>query len=222
MEVKNVTKSYNKKQILKNISFEAENGSCVGILGVNGSGKSTLLNILAGVIPCDQGSFVYNGKNLFSDSKLRSSVVGYVPQNSPLFEELTALDNLRLWYTRKEIKEELSNGVLKLLGIDEFAKKVVFKMSGGMKKRLSIGCAVAHKPKILLLDEPSAALDLVCKESVSKYIQSYKNSGGTVIIATHDIGELSLCDKLYIIKNGSLCEYFYDGNVEKLICELKL
>lgn len=222
MEVKNVNKSYNKKQILKNISFEAENGSCVGILGVNGSGKSTLLNILAGVIPCDQGSFVYNGKNLFSDSKLHSSVVGYVPQNSPLFEELSALDNLRLWYTGKEIKEELSNGVLKLLGIDEFAKKVVFRMSGGMKKRLSIGCAVAHKPKILLLDEPSAALDLVCKESVSKYIQSYKNSGGTVIIATHDIGELSLCDKLYIIKNGCLCEYFYDGNIENLIYELKL
>ncbi len=221
MEIKNITKSYGKKQVLKDITLNAADGECIGILGGNGSGKSTLLNILSGVQKCDAGSFTYNQKELLSDTKLRGKTVGYVPQNTPLLEELTALDNLRLWYTKEEINKELSVGVLEMLGIGEFIKVTVSKMSGGMKKRLAIGCSVAKNPKILLLDEPSAALDIVCKESICDYIKESKAKGTTVIIATHDIQELSLCDKLYILKNGTLHPYTYDGEQSKLIAELK-
>ena len=221
MEIKNIKKHYGKKQVLKDISFTASPGECTGILGGNGSGKSTLLNILSGVLRADNGSFTYNGKELLGNTKLRSSLLGYVPQTAPLFEELSAMDNLLLWYTRDKIKAELENGVLKMLGIDKFIKLSVSKMSGGMKKRLAIGCSVANSPEILLLDEPSAALDLVCKQSICDYIEAYKKDGGTVIIATHDISEISICDKLYILKNGTLIPYTYDGNVQKLISELK-
>lgn len=184
----------------------------MGILGRNGCGKSTLLSILAGVQKADEGTFLYQGKNLLTDSALRMSVVGYVPQGDCLIEELTAWDNLRMWYGREQLRRELSGGMLSLLGIDEFLKTSVSKMSGGMKKRLSIGCAVLGGPKVLLLDEPSAALDLVCKEKIYKYLENYKAGGGIVLLATHDLQELELCSQCYILKGGGAVPYQYDGD----------
>ena len=90
-------------------------------------------------------------------------------------------------------------------------------MSGGMKKRLSIGCAVANHPRLLILDEPSAALDLICKQSIQSYLRAYKRNGGMILLATHDEEELKLCDKWYILKNGLSLPYDYDGDVSKLI-----
>ena len=220
MLIEHIKKNYKRREILRDITFEADFGQCVGILGSNGSGKSTLLSVLAGIIKADDGSFFHNGTNLLTDSKCRSELVGYVPQGTPLLEELTARDNLSLWYSSADLKRELSDGVLAMLGIDGFVKTPVYKMSGGMRKRLSIGCAVAHNPKILLLDEPSAALDLVCKERISRYLLDFKTKGGIVILATHDLQELPLCDKLYILKNGVLNPVEYNGDVQGLIKEL--
>jgi len=216
IKIENVKKKYGKKEVLKNISLEVEKGKCVGILGSNGSGKSTLFGILAGVIKGDDGNFFYNDTELLKNEKERSKILGYVPQNTPLFEELTASDNLRLWYTKKELNYQLENDVLAMLGINDFINVPVYKMSGGMKKRLAIGCAVADNPKILLLDEPSAALDIVCKERISNYLLDFKKLGGTVLLATHDVQELSICDSLYILKNGVLNPYTFDGNVHRL------
>ena len=215
MKVCKVKKNYGKKQVLKDISFSASQGECIGILGANGSGKSTLLNILAGVQK-GEGDFSYKDADLFKNTKIRSRVVGYVPQGTPLLEELSARDNLRLWYDEEQMNQSLKNGVLAMLGIGDFIKVPVYKMSGGMKKRLSIGCAVAHKPEILLLDEPSAALDLVCKERISNYLLDFKRQGGVVVLATHDVQEIPLCDKLYILKDGVLENYNYDGNIHRL------
>lgn len=215
MKVCKVKKNYGKKQVLKDISFSASQGECIGILGANGSGKSTLLNILAGVQK-GEGNFSYKDADLFKNTKIRSRVVGYVPQGTPLLEELSARDNLRLWYDEEQMNQSLKNGVLAMLGIGDFIKVPVYKMSGGMKKRLSIGCAVAHKPEILLLDEPSAALDLVCKERISNYLLDFKRQGGIVVLATHDVQEIPLCDKLYILKDGVLENYNYDGNIHRL------
>ena len=216
MVVENIKKSYGKKTVLKDISFSCEKGKCIGILGGNGSGKSSLLSILAGVLKADGGRFLKDDTDLLKNSKKRAQTVGYVPQNTPLFDELSAKDNLRLWYDKKSMEKSLSCGVLSMLGINEFINIPVSKMSGGMKKRLSIGCAVAQNPEILLLDEPSAALDLVCKEKISEYLKDFKKNGGIVILATHDIQELPLCDKLYIIKDGCLTEYIYDGDIKRL------
>lgn len=215
MIIENIRKKYGKRNILNGINLEAENGMCIGIIGSNGSGKSTLLGILAGTISSDGGSFCYDECNLLSSGK-SAELVGYVPQNTPLIDELNARDNLRLWYSGSELKKQLSDGVLHSLGIHEFINVPVRKMSGGMKKRLAIGCAVANNPKILLLDEPSAALDLVCKKIISEYLSSFKQNGGIILLATHDVQEFPLCDEVYILKNGILEKYDYDGDIGRL------
>lgn len=216
IELASIQKAYGKKRILTDVSLAADEGSCVGILGGNGCGKTTLLSILAGVRRADGGTFLYQGKNLLTDTALRNSVLGYVPQGDPLMEELTAWDNLCLWHDRATLRRELSDGVLAMLGIDEFLKVPVYKMSGGMKKRLSIGCAVAARPKILLLDEPSAALDIICRDLIYQYFESYKAEGGILLLATHDMQELALCSQSYILKQGRLTPYIYDGDIHRL------
>lgn len=217
VQINHIQKKYRNKHVLKDISLHAAGGTCIGILGCNGSGKSTLLSILAGVLRQDSGSFLCDGKDLFRDKSLQSRLVGYVPQGTPLIDELSAKDNLLLWYTPQQMTQELENGVLKMLGIDAFLKTPVNKMSGGMKKRLSIGCAVANRPPILLLDEPTAALDLVCKQSIAEYLRKYKRSGGLLLLTTHDVLELELCDAWYIIRDGVLEPFKYDGNLGTLI-----
>ncbi len=220
VSIAHISKRYKRKQVLKDISLEATGGQCIGILGANGSGKSTFLSILAGVLGRDGGSFAVDGKDLFADPALRSRCVGFVPQGTPLLEELTAWDNLLLWYDRATLKQELESGVLKKLGIGEFLKVPVVKMSGGMKKRLSIGCAVAGRPPILLLDEPTAALDLACKERIADYLRQYKQAGGLLLLTTHDVLELTLCDRWYIIKDGTLQPFTFTGDVAALVEQL--
>lgn len=217
IEIKNIAKKFKKKQVLRDINMTAESGCCIGVLGANGSGKSTLLSILAGIQSCDQGSFLCDGVDLLKNPKQRAQLVGYVPQGTPLVEELTAKDNLLLWYDRKMLKEELENGVLALLGIGEFLSVTVSKMSGGMKKRLSIGCAMASHPPVLLLDEPTAALDLACKQSIASYLLHYKEQGGILLLTTHDVMELDLCDAWYIIRDGVFVPFEYDGDIQKMV-----
>lgn len=220
IEIKGIKKRFGKKEVLKDISFSATSGQCIGILGVNGCGKSTLLSILAGVQNADDGEFLYDGHNLFEYPKQRSQLISYVPQGTPLIEELTAKDNLSLWYDSKKMKQELENGVLKMLGINNFLNTTVSKMSGGMKKRLSIGCAISNNQPVLLLDEPMAALDLVCKQNIFDYIQKHKQDGGIVLLSTHDMHEMNLCDEYYIIKNGVLTPFEYTGDIETLVKNL--
>ena len=218
--IRGIQKKYGKKTVLRDVNFSVSQGKCVGILGENGSGKSTLFAVLLG-LQKGKGTFYCDGVDLIRDSKKRSEMVGFVPQNPPLLHELSGKDNLKLWYSKKNMVKEMEQGVLKVLGISEFYKTPVRKMSGGMKKRLAIGCAVAKNPKILFLDEPSAALDMVCKEKIIDYLQSFKKNGGIVVIATHDISELELCDDLYILKEGNLHLYDKQRELQELVGYLK-
>lgn len=212
--VADITSAYGRKKILRGVSFTAERGECVGIIGANGCGKSTLLSIMAGTLKPRSGQVLYYGRPAWSDAgagRMRGDkaiirkMTGYVPQENPLILELSVYDNLRLWYPdKKQLRQELEQGFLGLLGISEFSSKQVNKLSGGMKKRVSIGIAMAGMPPVLLMDEPSAALDLICKEDIRRYLQVYLERKGTVVITTHEEGELSLCSKLYVMKNGQL------------------
>ena len=217
IEIKNVSKSYGKHQVLKDVCLSATAGTCIGILGTNGSGKSTLLSILAGTLSRTGGVFLIDGEDVFSNTQKRNQLVGFVPQGTPLIDELSACDNLLLWYDRGAMKQELENGVLKLLGIPDFIKVPVRKMSGGMKKRLSIGCAMAQKPPVLLLDEPTVALDLNGKKGILQYLFQYKKSGGLLIMTSHDPIELEMCDECYIMRDGVLHPFAYDGNIHNLM-----
>lgn len=212
--VADIASSYGRKRILKGASFTAQKGECIGIVGANGCGKSTLLSILAGTLKPKSGAVIYGGRTAWTDagagrmrrdSEVIRRMTGYVPQENPLIPELSVYDNLRLWYPDKSVlRQELSQGFLSLLGIGEFVNKQVNKLSGGMKKRVSIGIAMSDMPPILLLDEPSAALDLICKEDIRMYLQTYLQRGGTVVITTHEESELALCSKIYVMKNGVL------------------
>lgn len=215
-----------KKKVLKDINLTAKGGECIGVLGANGCGKSTLLSILAGILTPDSGCCRVNENKIIPSPRRKRktflSDIGYVPQECPLMEELNALDNLKLWYCDSPLSltEELENGRLAMLGIPDFLKVTVKNMSGGMKKRLSIGCSLAKNPHILLLDEPGAALDLICKERIEVYLKNFINAGNIVLIATHEEREIKLCDKLFILKNGILIPLKYDGNIHQLAGKL--
>lgn len=205
IEVKNISKRY-RNTVLDNISFTAEKGQCIGIIGANGCGKTTLLSIMAGVNKAQSGKIYYN--NELADRKsVFKKYIAYVPQENPLIDELTTKDNLLLWLgSNRKIKDGFENGVLKDLGIDEFLNKQVNELSGGMKRRLSIGISLSNNAPIMLLDEPGSALDIYGKQEVNSYISNYVKNGGTVVMSTHDRDEIDLCTRLYKIEDGILKE----------------
>lgn len=205
IEIENITCAYGKKKVLQGVSLQAERGECIGIVGPNGCGKSTLLSVMAGVLKPLSGTILYYGKDALENRVVFRKMAGYVPQENPLMPELNVYDNLRLWYPdKRELAKELEEGFLQILGIPEILKMPVSKLSGGMKKRVSIGIALSGMPPLLILDEPSAALDLVCKEDIRRYLQIYLERKGTVVITTHEESELSLCSSLYVMKDGKL------------------
>lgn len=205
IEVKNISKRY-RNTVLDDISFTAEKGQCIGIIGANGCGKTTLLSIMAGVNKTQSGKIYYN--NELADRKsVFKKYIAYVPQENPLIDELTTKDNLLLWLgSNRKIKDGFENGVLKDLGIDEFLNKQVNELSCGMKRRLSIGISLSNNAPIMLLDEPGSALDIYGKQEVNSYISNYVKNGGTVVMSTHDRDEIDLCTKLYKIEDGILKE----------------
>ena len=220
LEVKNIKKSFGKREVLSDITFSAEGGEVIGILGENGCGKSTLLSVMAGVLERGGGSMTLDGEDLFASAKRLREATGYVPQGTTLLEELTARDNLRLSYDKESLERELEDGVLKMLGVGSFLKKQVSKLSGGMKKRLSIACCVSSRPPVLLLDEPCAALDLSCKASILDFIDAHRKEGGIAVLTSHDESEIAVCDRWFIMRDGVLTPYNYDGDVKRLVMNL--
>lgn len=208
IEVKSVAKKYGRHEVLKDVSFYANTGECVGIVGANGCGKSTLLKILSGSIKPDSGSLVYDGADPLKNVKIFERLIGYVPQENPLMTQLSVMDNLKFWYcdSSRSLKNDLINGAPAMLGISAYADKRVDRLSGGQKKRLSIACALAKQPAVLIMDEPGASLDIVCKEDIKNYLKRYMQSGGTVILTSHEQTELELCSRMYLLKNGIMHE----------------
>lgn len=204
--VSDISKAYGKSKILNKVTFTADPGDCIGILGANGCGKSTLLGILSGTIAPDHGTIRYEGEDALQNRKVFLAKTGYVPQTNPLIEDLSTYDNLKLWYSKSpyNMKEDLQSGSLSMLGIPAFLKKRVNQLSGGMQKRLSIGCALANRPPILLMDEPGAALDLLGKEYIRDYVRIFLKNRGTVILTTHEELDLLICTKLYLLQDGIL------------------
>lgn len=200
VEAKNINKKY-KGYALKDVSFSAEKGDIIGIIGANGSGKTTLLSIMAGVRKADSGKLYYDGIDIFAKKQF-TKYVGYLPQENPLIGELSVKDNIRLWCGKHYDKSVIYD-----LGVNEFQHKRVDKLSGGMRRRVSLAVALSHNPIVLLLDEPSAALDIYGRAEIIKRIKEYVNKGGTVIISTHDKEEISLCNKIYKMEKGVLTNY---------------
>lgn len=206
IKVTDIWKRYRKKRVLEGASFTAAPGDCVGIVGGNGCGKTTLFSVLSGTIRAEKGSMKYQGREILSDKRMLSKCIAYVPQENPLIEELSVKDNLRLFYRgdRKSMERDLESGTAAMLGIPGMLSATAGKLSGGMKKRLSIACALSNHAPVLIMDEPGAALDLICKEEIQAYLRQYMAAGGTVLMASHELAELSLCNKMYVLRSGRL------------------
>ncbi len=202
----NITSAYGRKRVLCGVNLSADAGQCVGIVGTNGCGKSTLLNILSGLRKADSGEIYFDG-NRAQGRQPFVQYVGYVPQENNLIPELSVMDNLRLWYSdASALKQSIEQGFLGMLGIGSMCRMSAGKLSGGMKKRVSIACALAGNPPVLVLDEPDAALDLPGKAEIRRYLDIYKQMGGTILIATHDEADLELCDRIFALKEGMSTE----------------
>ncbi len=207
LEVSGITKAYHRNTILDGVDLTVRPGTCTGIVGSNGCGKTTLLSILAGAITADAGSVRFNGTEAIGHPKVFAEYVAYVPQENPLIEELSVLDNLKLWYrgSKKNLYQDLADGAAAMLGVDAMLKRTVGKLSGGMKKRLSIACALSNHAKILVMDEPGAALDLECKAAIRTYLLDYIKTGGLVLLTSHELAELSVCTDMYVLRHGKMC-----------------
>lgn len=203
IKVSNIKKKYGKRIVLDDISFRADGGECVAVVGRNGCGKTTLMRILAGVMRPDFGQISYFNKNPLKNSSFFRKYCGYVPQELPLMEELSVKDNLKLWQANKS---DNFGRIVKDFKLEEIMKTRVSKLSGGMKRRLSIACAFAQQPLILLMDEPTTALDIYCKEEILKWIDMFLSLNGIVIMTTHDEKEILNCSRCLVMNDGRLEE----------------
>lgn len=221
LEIRNIKKSYGRKQVLRKVSLSVKSGECTGIIGANGCGKSTLLRILSGVEKPDEGSVFINGEEIKKPAERLAGYVGYIPQESVLIPELTVEDNLKLWAGLGDYKENRKNlaRLRKQFQLEEFCREKVKNLSGGMNKRVNIVCALIHAPSLLLMDEPSAALDLVFKEELRGYIRDFTTNGGSVLISSHDQGEIAECQSLWAIKDGVTMQVQAGLPMEKIIAD---
>ncbi|MBR4514889.1 MAG: ABC transporter ATP-binding protein [Lachnospiraceae bacterium] len=188
-KLEHLSKTYGKRVILDDVSLEINPGEAVGILGLNGTGKSTMLNLIA-------EHFTKSGE----------ISCGLVPQENPLFDELKPIDNIRMWTPLKkaEILERLSSPMLKILGIEDFLDRPAGKMSGGMKKRLSLATVLINHPELLLLDEPFAALDLPAKHDMLDFMATFTKAGGAIIVVSHEEEIFDFCNRVYILSDAKL------------------
>lgn len=212
IEVSHLSKKYRKKTVLKDISFHASTGQYVVITGTNGCGKSTLLKILSGSLSADSGTISYFNHIIEKSGKSARKYCGYVPQGNPLMEELSVKDNLRLWENHKGS----SSKIIKEFSMEDMLNTKVSKLSGGMKRRLSIACAFVNLPPILLLDEPTSALDLHYKSMIWSWLDDYISSEGTVIVVSHEPDEIMRADKRYFMKDGTLTELSTDISMKDI------
>lgn len=202
IEVSHISKRYGKRVVLEDISFQVKSGERVAIVGRNGSGKTTLLRIMAGVTRADAGDIRYFG---LSAGKRRTfqKYCGYVPQDNPLLEELSVRDNLRLWSGANDMWET----VVTQFCLTDIMNQKVEKLSGGMKRRVSIACALLQGPPILVLDEPTTALDIYYKDSILQWMDDYNKKNGIILMTTHEEKEILSADRCLVMQEGHILEF---------------
>ena len=203
IQVCQINKKYGKKVVLSNINFEIKVGESLAVVGRNGTGKSTLIKIMAGIIKPSSGTLSYFGNSILENKKLFRKYCAYVPQDNALIEELSVIDNLKLWSGGKR---HLDQDFIDRFELTEILSVKVSNLSGGMKRRVSIVCAISHLPPVLLLDEPTTALDIFYKDEIHRILKEYKKDKGIVIYTTHDEREIIESDRTLLLKDGILKE----------------
>ncbi len=209
LQVQNLRKSYDARQVVSDVSFNAEPGQIIGLLGPNGAGKTTTVSMICGLTAPDQGMVLLSGQRIDGDSSPVKRRVGLVPQDIALFEELPAMANLEtfgaLYGLKGTLLRERSIAALELVGLADRARDKPSTFSGGMKRRLNIACALVHDPDILLLDEPTVGIDPQSRNAIFDNLETLKARGKTMVYTTHYMEEAErLCDRIVIMDHGKV------------------
>lgn len=208
--VNNVTKQYGRKkdivQALKGISFEVKQGELFGIIGPDGAGKTSLFRILTTLLLPDGGSASVDGLDVVKDFKAIRQRVGYMPGRFSLYQDLTIEENLEFFATIFNTTVEENYDLIKdiYVQIEPFKTRRAGKLSGGMKQKLALSCALIHKPSVLFLDEPTTGVDAVSRKEFWEMLRSLKAQGITILVSTPYMDEASLCDRVALIQNGEI------------------
>lgn len=201
-------KAYGKRIVLQDVSFSLKEGEILGIAGENGAGKSTLLSLLANIQKPKKGSILFDGQEISKEKRRYQVQMGYVPQEIALFEELSGRENLKFFGKACYVPaRELSERIKEVCLVTEFPEteldRPVSKYSGGMKRKINIGAALLHRPRLLLLDEPVANLDPEAEEQVLSTLKQLAEQGTAIVYVGHQLEKMEqFCDSICFIRNG--------------------
>ena len=209
IEVKNLVKQYKELKAIDDLSFEVHEGEILGLLGPNGSGKSTTINCILSLLNYSKGTIKIFGKDMKPDAYDIKSKIGVVFQDVSVFDELTVYENIDyfcgLYIKDKETRKKYIEDAINLVGLEEFKKFYPKKLSGGLLRRLNIACGIAHKPKLIFLDEPTVAVDPQSRNNILDGIKQLRDNGATIVYTTHYMEEVEiLCDRVIILDKGKI------------------
>lgn len=218
LEVNNLKKKYENSEVVKGINFAVKEGEILGFLGPNGAGKSTTINILSTALKATEGQIKFKGKDIELNKMEYKRRLGIVPQSLAIFENLKAIENVKYFASFYGLKgnelKRKSEEALKMVGLLDRANDLPKTYSGGMKRRLNIACALAHNPKLLILDEPTVGIDPQSRNYILESIKTLRNNGTTIIYTTHYMEEVeAICDRVLIIDKG---EIIAEGTLDEL------
>jgi len=209
MSVSHLTKSFKENKVLKGISFDVRQGEVLCILGPNGAGKTTTINILTAALGSDGGEIIYKGRPISRQLRPYKQALGIVPQDLALYEELSAEQNLSFFASLyglhgPELKKAVDQALV-FAGLDDRRRDKVKTFSGGMKRRLNIACAIAHRPELVIMDEPTVGIDPQSRNYILDSIKKLRDEGMTVIYTTHYMEEVEVIStRIIIMDHGSI------------------
>ncbi len=209
IEVRNLTKEYKQLKAIDDLSFGVHEGEILGLLGPNGSGKSTTINCILSLLNYSKGEIKIFGKSMGPDAYEIKRDLGVVFQDVAVFEELTVYENIDyfcgLYVKDKEVRKQYIEDAIKLVGLEDFTKFYPKQLSGGLLRRLNIACGIAHKPKLIFLDEPTVAVDPQSRNNILDGIEKLRDAGATIVYTTHYMEEVEiLCDRVIILDKGTI------------------
>lgn len=209
LNVNQLSKSFGEVRAVAEVSFEVRKGEIYGLLGPNGAGKTTSISIISGLLKADSGQVMINGAEFWSDPHRAQEIMGVVPQEIAIYEELSGRENLVFWGRVAGLKsadaKTQAQVLLEALSLTDRAHEAVKKYSGGMKRRINLGCALMHRPQLLLLDEPTVGIDPQARLNILNFIRDLAGQGTAILYTTHYLEEAeSLCQRIGIIDHGKL------------------
>jgi ABC-type multidrug transport system ATPase subunit len=206
--VSNISKSYKTVKALKNISFKVNKGELFGLIGPDGAGKTTLFRVLTTLLIADEGRATVAGFDLIKDYKTIRENVGYMPGRFSLYQDLTVEENLKFFATIFGTTIAENYDLIKdiYVQIEPFKTRRAGKLSGGMKQKLALSCALIHKPKVLFLDEPTTGVDPVSRKEFWEMIKRLQQKGITILVSTPYMDEAALCDRIALIQAGTILQ----------------